>query len=570
MATTSSSLRPAGTSQQESVDGWEIVDNTARLCVMNLYLHGIGTNGGTSPIHVDNSLAADDLAKLVEEATKPLLNEKWHSVSKVVMIDSQDSLEMRVRKRMNMNCIVDKRVIIPFLLFVLIILVSCIPATTEEPTRQPTQSITRSATQCPIPTSELLSVEPVTSPTDRLSQVVAVHIGNGEQVAIITESGTFTVSGNSQSFNPALVELSLLPNTVHHLEVIAKVRKVLGGYGCMYGGYTLRTTRDTQGAPLTIVQGEPIPRQAKSIITVENAGRLEELTSFAPGARLVTDFVFSKDNEMISVGYDTNIAAWNTETGKEVRQLGDTQEGALVVAVNSDGSLIATGGTADNPVIRLWNAQTGDMKELGRNQTYPTSLQFNRSGARLASGDNNDLVQIWDVNSQQSLITLKGDVPDRKQLFSNFYWKDDSTLIAGGSEAIYWWDTTTGTLLQRLAKPAEGEFFVDVTFSQNGDQVAAAAQDAYVYFWDHTVGTWSRWPALPDSRITHVRFSPDGQLLAAGTDQGQFLIWDVRAQELLAHYSMISSSIAAIRFSPDGHYIAVGGWDGPIRLWGIP
>ncbi len=39
--------------------GTEIVDNTARLCVMNLYLHGIGANGGSSPIHVGDSLAAD-------------------------------------------------------------------------------------------------------------------------------------------------------------------------------------------------------------------------------------------------------------------------------------------------------------------------------------------------------------------------------------------------------------------------------------------------------------------------------------------------------------------------------
>ena len=30
-------LRPPG-----ALHGWEIVDNTARLCVMNLYLHGIG------------------------------------------------------------------------------------------------------------------------------------------------------------------------------------------------------------------------------------------------------------------------------------------------------------------------------------------------------------------------------------------------------------------------------------------------------------------------------------------------------------------------------------------------
>lgn len=42
----------------DALHGWEIVDNTARLCVMNLYLHGIGVNGGDSPIRVADSLAA--------------------------------------------------------------------------------------------------------------------------------------------------------------------------------------------------------------------------------------------------------------------------------------------------------------------------------------------------------------------------------------------------------------------------------------------------------------------------------------------------------------------------------
>ncbi len=35
--------------RHEALHGWEIVDNTARLCVMNLFLHGIGVNGGRPP-----------------------------------------------------------------------------------------------------------------------------------------------------------------------------------------------------------------------------------------------------------------------------------------------------------------------------------------------------------------------------------------------------------------------------------------------------------------------------------------------------------------------------------------
>ncbi len=51
--------------RHQALHGWEIVDNTARLCVMNLYLHGIGVPAGAqpqpsmeSPIHVSDSLAA--------------------------------------------------------------------------------------------------------------------------------------------------------------------------------------------------------------------------------------------------------------------------------------------------------------------------------------------------------------------------------------------------------------------------------------------------------------------------------------------------------------------------------
>jgi type I restriction enzyme M protein len=42
----------------DTLFGWEIVDNTARLCVMNLYLHGIAMESTESPIRVADSLAA--------------------------------------------------------------------------------------------------------------------------------------------------------------------------------------------------------------------------------------------------------------------------------------------------------------------------------------------------------------------------------------------------------------------------------------------------------------------------------------------------------------------------------
>lgn len=60
----------------ETLSGWEIVDNTARLCVMNLYLHGIGTNGEESPITVGDSLIADPGSRFSMVLTNPPFGKK--------------------------------------------------------------------------------------------------------------------------------------------------------------------------------------------------------------------------------------------------------------------------------------------------------------------------------------------------------------------------------------------------------------------------------------------------------------------------------------------------------------
>lgn len=46
--------------KHDALNGWEIVDNTARLCVMNMFLHGIGGDEDSdNPIRVSDSLSGD-------------------------------------------------------------------------------------------------------------------------------------------------------------------------------------------------------------------------------------------------------------------------------------------------------------------------------------------------------------------------------------------------------------------------------------------------------------------------------------------------------------------------------
>jgi WD40 repeat protein len=408
-------------------------------------------------------------------------------------------------------------------------------------------------------------VEPVTSPTDLLSQTVTVIMENMGAVTITTESGVFTGAGPQ-------VEVTLLPDTVHHLKVVARVREIWQGH-CRFGGYTLRTTRDTNGDLLIIEQGQPVPRHSSgAVIEPSTISQLAPLFSVAPGARLAADFVFSSDRELISVGYADEISCWDLPTGQETEPLGKGMEeaAALCVAVDSGRSLVATGGTAEDPAVRLWNTVSGDMRQLGRHEALLTGVAFSPNGTRLASGDSGNKVWVWDVGSGEPIAFFEGDVPNRYQAFYDLYWPDDRTLVAAGSDAVYWWDLSTGELLERLARPDQAAFFVDYSFSQGGQRLAAAAQDENVYFWDRGIAEWQIWPALPGASLNHVEFSPDGQLLAATTFSGDLLLWDVQSQELLADRRVTTSDIAAVRFSPGGQYLAVGGWDLVIWLWGIP
>jgi hypothetical protein len=114
------------------------------------------------------------------------------------------------------------------------------------------------ASPCPSATPEPFWVDPVTSPTTLFLQVVTVHIGNGERVTVSAESGIFTATGDFDAYgHPASVPVQIAPCTTH-LAAAARVRRIEQG-GCVYGDYTLYTTRDKFNNPLRI-EREPCVR----------------------------------------------------------------------------------------------------------------------------------------------------------------------------------------------------------------------------------------------------------------------------------------------------------------------
>jgi hypothetical protein len=111
----------------------------------------------------------------------------------------------------------------------------------------PQITFTVEPTRCPEATPEQFFVEPITSPTTSLSQVITISIGNREWARVETESGVFTSTTTN-------VNVALLPNITHHLTATGKVARIGSPPGCVYGDYTLSSTRDKNNKPLEIQQ----------------------------------------------------------------------------------------------------------------------------------------------------------------------------------------------------------------------------------------------------------------------------------------------------------------------------
>jgi type I restriction enzyme M protein len=88
--------------------GWEIVDSAARLCVMNLFLHGIG--GEDSPISVSDSLASPPIENFDYVLTNPpfgkkssitIINEDGKADKESIMYERNDFWASTSNKQLN-------------------------------------------------------------------------------------------------------------------------------------------------------------------------------------------------------------------------------------------------------------------------------------------------------------------------------------------------------------------------------------------------------------------------------------------------------------------------------------
>ena len=300
-------------------------------------------------------------------------------------------------------------------------------------------------------------------------------------------------------------------------------------------------------------------------IQIRNAVTLETITQILGHNTGVDSFAISPNGDMIVLGsWDNKLHLWKTATGKKINTLIGHTDSIESIDISPDGKTIASSGSYYDRSVRLWDAVTGKTKLMlmGHNGDINV-VRFSPDGKMLATAGRDNNVCLWDTQTGHHLTTFIGDSHNPYSLA----FSQDGQMLASGGQDILLWDLSKRKQVRRFGR---GYTWIrSLTFSPNGNTLAAVFAYRIVNLWDVETGTLKRELTQPEGRFSGIAYSPNGQFLISMTnsDGGTISFWDPGTAEIKHQFTGIPDGFGQIRISRDGSTVATAGDGGVIYIW---
>jgi WD40 repeat protein len=263
----------------------------------------------------------------------------------------------------------------------------------------------------------------------------------------------------------------------------------------------------------------------------------------------------------------------NPDTGIDRLTFNDVPEARQLAAAGCEQ--VDADGECSGSRITLWSfdrdwSYRGET--LGHVASTVTALGYAKGGGRLAVGDDDGMVTVWDTNTKQPIFPSIA--VDSDQVRSVSFSPDGAILAAAGRDGnIVLLDTTSGQqLVDSPLRLTGSESSAMAIFSPITSTLLLASGGAY----SHPVSLWTIQRAgnriaastvrLGDSivGIADIAFSSDGSLLASADMAPEFTLWDVAKQRRVGPTLAEGTTLQRLNFSivydielrPDGKQLA--------------
>lgn len=241
---------------------------------------------------------------------------------------------------------------------------------------------------------------------------------------------------------------------------------------------------------------------------------------------------------------------------------------AHALAFSPDGSRLVSGGSADGPPLRMWDASSGAAVDSFAPEALPQATigaaAFSPDGGLLATGWSDGIVRVWHTETWSLVTSLSAHATLVDQL--QFGPTGDRLVTSDIDGLVNLWNLSS---LIPVQLRSDGVAVRAVAIHDNGGPIAGALDDGAVILWDGVEGASIRHLESPESGTLAVAFSPIAALLVSGHRSGTLRWWDTASGEPLHVHQGHGAPIGNVQFSSAGDLVASAAFDGTARLWGV-
>jgi len=316
-------------------------------------------------------------------------------------------------------------------------------------------------------------------------------------------------------------------------------------------GEALLPALSGHSGPICAVAISPDSRRIASV-SEDETGMLwdtasgELVTTLTGHEGEVWTVAFSSDSKwLVSGSEDKIVRVWDASTGKAAT-IGPLEcaQNVFAVAFSPDGRLIAAAGSEG--FIQLWEAATGRMthdsfavnsdeednldiednseessaSDVEVGSTKILSIVFSPDGKRIASGSNDGIIRVWDIDSGYRSLMFKGHT---HLIGSVAYSPDGQSLVSGSiDKTVRAWNANTGEALVTLF--GHGDWVEAVVFMLDGNSIISCGDDRTIRIWnvEFALLLSSQAEHDPFARLSSGSLDDDGWLVGPS---GELLLW---------------------------------------------
>ncbi|CAM0140020.1 WD repeat-containing protein slp1 [Umbelopsis sp. WA50703] len=240
----------------------------------------------------------------------------------------------------------------------------------------------------------------------------------------------------------------------------------------------------------------------------------------------VASVSWSSDGSYLAVGTsDGDTQVWDVETNTKLRSM--TGHESRVGVLSWDKHIVSSGARDGSIWHHDVRVAQHKVSELHGHTDEVCGLKWRSDGVLLASGGNDNLVNIWDARSTKPKFT-KASHNAAVKAMAWCPWNLNLLATGGGTsdKHVHFWNTTTTA---RLHSIFTGSQVSSIIWSTQYKELVTShgLPNNQLSVWEYP--TLKKVADIPahDSRILHMAASPDGQLIASAAADENLKFWRI-------------------------------------------